>query len=215
MLGVGALLIIAGCGQGTDTTQGTGTAQGTDTTPAATPTEVDTDLLQAIDQQLVTISFSSTGGASGDIVNITLDRVAAAPDVDLKVSFPPGLMLANSDPSAQDLLLVNPSDMELAPLQNEATATGEAYCAQLHKDNPSDGTSMSLTGQAKAELVALAKAIRSDSPSSEDAQAAVWAITDNASSDDLSNVGYSADIGMVKQLLKDAGLDPSNYQLTA
>ena len=49
-------------------------------------------------------------------------------------------------------------------------------------------------------------------------QPAVWAITDNPTRDDLNQVGYGLsdqDLQSVRDLLKLAGLNPANYQLTA
>lgn len=187
-------------------------------TPTPAPPPGSVDLLTAEKQQLVTVSFQSTGGASGDVINITLKRLKAPADSDLIITLPPGLILANSDPSQQNMVLLRPTEMELAPQATDAQVGATAFCATLHKDNPTNGTGLTLSGQGSPDLVSLIKAELSRDDSILVIQAAVWAITDNATRDDLNQVGYGLsdqDLQSVRDLLRAAGLNPANYQLTS
>jgi len=186
-----------------------------------------------MEQQFVTVSFTSIGGASGDVIIITLQRLKAPADSDLTVTLPPGLLLTNSDPTEQNMILLqiegavdNPGAntytpatvMELAPQETVAYYVVEAFCTNLHNGNPTNGTSMTLSGQASSDLVSLMKAAAARNDSILVIQAAVWALTDNASRDDLNQVGYQLsdqDLQSARDLLRAAGLDPANYQLTA
>ena len=191
------------------------------------------DLLTAVNRQFVTVSFTNTGGASGEVINITLHRLKAPADSDLTVTLPPGLVLTNSDPSEQNMVLLQvvgvldqpgassytpQTYMELTPGQTDAYFVVDAYCVNLHKGNPTNGTSLTLSGQASHDLVSLMKAATTSNDSILVIQAAVWAITDNPTRDDLNQVGYQLsdqDLQSVRDLLRAAGLDPANYQLTA
>lgn len=93
-----------------------------------------------------------------------------------------------------------------------------AFCVQLHSSNPTNGTSLTLSGQASSDLVSLMKAAATRNDSILVIQAAVWAITDNPTRDDLNQVGYQLsdqDLQSVRDLLRAAGLNSANYQLTA
>lgn len=198
-----------------------------------TPSPVSVDLLTALNQQLVTVSFTNTGGASGEVINITLHRLQAPADRDLMVTLPPGLILANSDPSEQNMVLLQvvgvldqpgassytpQTYMELIPGQTDAYYVVDAYCVNLHKGNPTNGTSLTLSGQASPNLVSLMKTEQSRDDSLVVVQAAVWAITDNPTRDDLNQVGYQLsdqNLQSVRDLLRAAGINPANYQLTA
>src|SRR6266702_4046771 len=59
------------------------------------------DLLTAVKQQLVKVSFQSTGGASGDVIDISLHRFKSQ-NSNIQVGLPPGLILTNSDSWEQD-----------------------------------------------------------------------------------------------------------------
>ena len=194
-------------------------------TPTPTPALVSTlsnaiDLPAALNQQLVTVSFKSTGGASGDVITLTLQRLNAPADSDLIITLQPGLLLANSDPSQQNMVLLQPTNIELPPQQTNTQVSATAFCTQLHKANPVSGTSLALNGQGSPGLVSLMKAelSRNDNDSILVIQAAVWAITDNATRNDLIQVGYGlsdSDIDQVRQLLQQSGLNPGNYRLTS
>lgn len=127
-------------------------------------------MLTAVNQQLVTVSFTSTGGASGDVINITLQRLNALVDSDLTVTLPPGLLLTNSDPNGQNMVLLRVVGvldqpgassctpaivMELASQETVASYVVEAYCGNLHKSTPSVGTSLTLSDQASSDFVSL------------------------------------------------------------
>lgn len=197
-----------------------------------TPSTVSVDLLTAVNQQLVTVSFASTGSASGDVIDITLHRFKS-PNSDIQVTLPPGLLLTNSDPSEQNMVLLQVEGvldqpgassytpatvMELAPGETDAYYVVAAYCANLHKSNPSSGRGLMLSGQGSPDLVSLMKTEQSRNDELLVIQAAVWAITDNATSYDLNQVGYKLsdqELQSVRDLLRAAGLNPANYQLTA
>ena len=196
----------------------TANAEATQIALTPIPSTVTVDLPTAVNQQLVTVSFTSTGGASGNVINITLNRFKSQ-NTDIHVTLPPGLLLTNSDPSEQNMILEGSIEMELS-LQDITTSLDNvlAYCVQLHSGNPTNGTSLTLSGQASPDLVSLMKAAAARNDSILVIQAAVWAITDNPTRDDLNQVGYQLsdqDLQSVRDLLRAAGLNPANYQLTA
>ena len=152
---------------------------------------------------------------------------------DIQVTLPPGLLLTNSDPTEQNMILLQivgmeqnlgantytpATVMELSPGETDVYYVVEAYCVNLHKGNPSSGNGMTLSVQASSDLVSLMKAAAARNDSSLVKQAAVWAITDNPTRDDLNQVGYqlsNQDLQSVRDLMRAAGLNPANYQLTA
>ena len=153
----------------------------------------------------------------------------------IQVTLPPGLLLTNSDPTEQNMILLQIAGMEdnlgantytpatvmeLSPGETNVYYVVEAYCVNLHKGNPGSGNGMTLSGQASSDLVSLMKAELSFSDSISVIQAAVWAITDNATRDDLNQYGpfyqlSDQDLQSVRDLMRTAGLNPANYRLTA
>jgi hypothetical protein len=185
----------------------------------------------AIRDQLVTASFKSRGCASGDCIEIDLERRDQG---DLSsITVPPGLVLANSTGSQQDMALLQvegelseagastytpTSEMRLSAEETTAQFIVKAFCAALHKDNPTEAANLTLREAGSPTLTSLMQAMRSEDPPITIAQVAVWVVTDNATRADLSGVGYGvsdADVQQVRQILTKAGLNPENYVLTA
>src|SRR6266566_2505883 len=87
------------------TATATANADATQMALTPTPSTVTVDLPTAVKQQLVKVSFQSTGGASGDVIDISLHRFKSQ-NSNIQVGLPPGLILTNSDSWEQDMVLL-------------------------------------------------------------------------------------------------------------
>lgn len=201
----------------------TSTLPTTTTTPAVTRRS----LLQAVEAGLVEAEFRALGGASGDIVELLIRGLS---DLPLEITVPVGLMLENAAGGEQDLVVAGleglrtgsssyqPADEILLEDDSLRTYLLEAYCAEAHDANPSDGGSLSLAAVAGADLVAVLRAVVDEGVAGNTVlvQAVVWVVTDDVSAADLDAVGYGLDEGELaeaRDVIAAAGLDPGAYRL--
>jgi hypothetical protein len=146
-------------------------------------------ILPAVASGEVRIDFSGTGGSSGDSVRARVSKGYKATPGAHTYSVPPGTMLASSDAGAQSMMIAGvagretssesytPSSTITVPPNGAATYILKAFCAEFHKENPSESTTFSL----RAPDPVLACIARSGQGLSVPAfQAAVWMYTDNA-----------------------------------
>ena len=146
-------------------------------------------LLSGIDSGAVTAEFVGTGGSSGDSVKVRVSRGPKALPGPHAYSVPPGSSLASSDSAAQSMMVLGVEGRETGPVTYAPTSTItipaagsatyilRAFCAEFHKDNPSESTHFSLHEPDKV-LTCIAR----NGPTLSDAafQAAVWMYTDHA-----------------------------------
>lgn len=197
------------------------------TTTTTTRAVTRSGLLQAVEAGLVEAEFRALGGASGDIVELLIRGLS---DLPLEITVPVGLMLENAAGGEQDLVVAGleglmtgsssyqPADEILLEDDSLRTYLLEAYCAEAHDANPSDGGSLSLGAVAGADLVAVLRAVVEEGVAGNTVlvQAVIWVITDDVSAADLDAVGYGLEEGELAEaraVIAAAGLDPEAYRL--
>ena len=185
-------------------------------------------LLDAIDQGLVRAEFTGNGSASGAAMLLRITRTSQS---DLTLAVPVGVLLLNGDAEEQDMVvrqLLGESSggsgyrpLTLIELRDgdEHVFILEAYCLEAHLDNPSRGSGFTLAGLVGEGVVAVLVAVDRVPDADEEItaiQAAVWAITDNISRDELDEIGYGLEddeAQLVAEILSAAGFDATTFRL--
>ena len=115
-----------------------------------------TTLQEAIVDGLVAASFRGTGGSTGDVIQVRVQKTAAAGSAQLVLSVPAGSLLRNNDPSVQDMVIQRVQGrstgdgryVEEATIvlddNSPATYILSAYCADFDEDNPSGASRFTL-----------------------------------------------------------------------
>jgi hypothetical protein len=243
VVGLIGVLGLPACGDSTDTggvgvttspvtTSITTTTRATTTTTFATTTTRGVrylTLLEALQAGLVEAEFRSTGGASGDIIELAIRLVEASDDI-LSLTVPSGMMLANPSGGEQDLVIRGleglmtgentyepTTEIELPDLDWREYLV-EAYCAEAHDDNPTEGGVLSADGLADEELIQILEAIEPAGAGDDIMviQAVIWAVTDDVRMRDLEAIGYGLDeteLALARTVIEQAGLDPGAFRL--
>lgn len=204
----------------------TTTSEATTTTPAVERH----GLLEAIEGGLVEAEFRSSGGASGDVIDLVIRRLGDFGDVTLALTVPTGFMLSNPAAGEQDLIVVGlegliigsssyePVD-EIELLDDlEHTYLLEAYCAEAHDANPSEGSALTPGDLVDPDMAAVLGALDEAGATGNlyVIQAVIWALTDDVSTADLESVGYGLDeegLALARDVIEAAGLDPADFRL--
>jgi len=131
----------------------------------------------------VKVTFTGTGGSSGDAVMMTVTKTTSAPKGELTLTLPAGSRLSNARASEQDMVVGAVRGRMVGREQFSPVATIklrgmepvtyvlDAYCADFEKDNPSESTSFALT-PPEPVLACLLKETQDLSVATR--QAAVW-----------------------------------------
>jgi hypothetical protein len=185
-------------------------------------------LLDAIDQGLVRAEFTGNGSASGAAM---LLRVARTSPSDLTLMVPLGLLLLNGDAEEQDMVVrqllgESRGGSSYRPLtlielrdDDEHVFILEAYCLEATLDNPARGSGFTPAGLAGEDVIAVLEAVDRVPDADEEItviQAAVWAITDDISRDELDEIGYGLDddeAELAAAILREAGFDATAFRL--
>ena len=204
----------------------TTTSEATTTTPAVERH----GLLEAIEGGLVEAEFRSSGGASGDVVDLLIRRLGDFGDVTLALTVPAGFMLSNPAGGEQDLIVVGlegrmigsssyepVSEIEL-PNDDQRTYLLEAYCAEAHDANPSEGSFLTPGEMVDPDMAAVLDALDEAGATGSlyVIQAVIWALTDDVSTSYLESVGYGLDeedLALAQDVIEAAGLDPADFRL--
>ena len=236
MIGAGVTVIRAGSSSDDvpEVAATVGTAPTTTTSFTTTTTSVTTTtqpverltLREAIDTGVVETEFTATGGASGDVIELAIRRLG---DTVLELSVESGVLLTNPSGPEQDMVVAGLEGVltgantyqptEVIRLDDDEWVDYllEAYCAEAHDDNPSEGGVLTL-GDTNADLAAVLDAAM-DTDAAGDLmviQAVVWVVTDDVSVNDLQSVGYGLEeeqVALARQVIEAAGLDPASYRL--
>lgn len=153
----------------------------------------------------VTVNISAKGSVVGSVAEAAIRNGTGQ---QLCFCAMPCMSLANSSGDAQNLTVVKSALLCLAPSQS-GTIQLQGSCIDQSKHTPTNGQGMTAYGESRNDLCALAQAIDRDIQDLTSADAilvaqAIWIITDNSP---LVMVAPER----VKQLFRQAGLNPDNY----
>jgi hypothetical protein len=166
------------------------TAVGAAGTDRSTLRPTRTQSVQEAEQhRLVRVAYGTLGGSSGDVLVLTLTKVAGP--VRLTLSVPPGIILHSSVASVQDMVIsglrgrdagggqYEPTTLIVLTDSNPVRYILEAYCANFHRDNPRrGGTGLRADARPDVVLECILKEARRKRLSVVSTQAAVWMWTD-------------------------------------
>lgn len=139
-----------------------------------TPIRVDeVSLVEAKKNGAITISGQCLGGGAGDRISMQITNLTGRV---LHTTIPAGWLMQNSDPEAQDLMIVDHVPVQLAPYGTSRSAC-RAYCVESGDRSPQEGTPFTSLGLARSTWVELAEYLMKNTVDLDDAQAAVWAVT--------------------------------------
>jgi hypothetical protein len=158
-------------------------------------------------------------------------RVARTSPSDLTLIVPLGTLLLNGDAEQQDMVVrqllgESRGGSSYRPLtlielrdDDEHVFILEAYCLEAHLDNPARGSGFTPAGLAREDVIAVLEAVDRVPDADEEItviQAAVWAITDDISRDELEEIGYGLDddeADLAAEILIEAGFDATAFRL--
>ena len=127
---------------------------------------------RAVKDALVTISGGSTGGHSGECLVVELTNLSDHP---ISTTIPAGWLMQNSDPEAQDLMIVDRQPVVL-PAYGSKSVTCKAYCVESSDSSPEPGVGLRSMGLAQPTWVKLAEHLVKNPVDESTTQAAVWAV---------------------------------------
>jgi hypothetical protein len=117
----------------------------------------------------------------GECMEIRIENVT---DSTLYLMLPCGTMLLSLDSSAQNMLVSETRYFTLAPRQKKYERIN-ALCGELHKNAPDVYVNYEVGKLAAEPLLRLAHIIEANSAQNKSGQYAVWAVTDNATKNEL------------------------------
>lgn len=141
------------------------------------PSKVKTyDLQEALDKDLVELqSIQYAGGGELEIKIRSLSKRK-----DFRLRFNPGLQFASQDTSEQDQLLIKGRSY-LVRAGRTISPSFKTYCTQADHIGAGSGSTFSLKTQADGKLLQLAEYLSTNRYLLDEAQHAVWVITDDHS----------------------------------
>ena len=139
------------------------------------------ELLDAINQNLVTVNASSNGKHSGYSVLFNVKNNTAQ---NLKIHIPAGLKYHPEDNGEQTLIQLKEQFVSLQPSGNYNGRIA-AFCTEASDRCPSQNTSMRITKNTDKKLSELVSFLKENTATKSTFQDAVWAISDNHS---ISNI---------------------------
>lgn len=139
-------------------------------------------LTEALDQGLVSVTFTAKGGHEGKCLQMDLQSLHKR---DIQLSIPAGTHLASDDTSSQDLMLVKSEETLLAKAGKKRLYI-YAVCSQRENAAPGEGDLYAFNGTADGDLLKLADYISTKRYYDKGgAQLAVWILTDGGGLEDL------------------------------
>jgi hypothetical protein len=173
-------------------------------------------LLEVLNEDVITLTLRGRGYCAGDaiVLNVTAELEFG---VDLKVE--PGVVLFNSG-TGQNMITAETSTVRLEP-KVEVELKIEAYCLDLHKENPSSSESFTIAEglggyvEGAAELMKSLEGVSYEHKSVSGVQLALWVIIEDPLRSDVESVFRVGEDGIedAKWLLQNIGIDPNqkNY----
>lgn len=130
---------------------------------------------RSITSGAITIVGKCLGGHTAECLVVELNNNTDRP---IRTTIPAGWLMQNTDPEAQDLMIVDHQPVEL-PARSSRTVTCKAYCVESSDDSPEKGVGLRSMGLAQPPWVKLAEYLVKHDVSEGHAQAAVWAVAND------------------------------------
>ena len=140
----------------------------------APPATEEITLERSVQSGAITVSGACLGGHTAECIVVELTNRTDKP---ISTAIPAGWLMQNSDPYAQDLMIVDRRAIELAPHEAQKV-TCKAYCVESSDSSPEAGVVLRSMGFAKPTLVKLAEHLQQGKEDEDAIQAAVWAVAD-------------------------------------
>lgn len=153
--------------------------------PGFPPMHQEMPLEQAVKNDLVRVTGVSKGGHSGECLTLTLTNQSGKP---ISTVIPSGWLMQNSDPEAQDLMIVDRQPVDL-PIGASRTVSCKAYCVESSDSSPEIGVGLNSLGLAEPKWVNLAEYLVKNAADDSNIQSAVWAV---ANDHDIAGIDPSA-----------------------
>jgi len=150
-----------------------------------TPTTTEGPLHRSIESGAIAITGQCLGGHTGECLVVELTNRTDHP---IRTAIPAGWLMQNSDPDAQDLMIVDHLIIELAPHATERLKC-KAYCVESSDSAPQAGAGLRSLGVAQPTWVKLAEHLVKNNVDADNGQAAVWAV---ANDHDIAAIDASA-----------------------
>ena len=176
----------------------------------------------------ITASFKSRG-TYGDIVVAT---ITSSTDQAIEVTITPGTLLTNTTRTGESLVLYRykgklatatsanyqeNAKLVLSSRNAEQIALLEAYSVNALGEPAQVNDTFAVSATASTDVQAILK-VFTDNDSIQAKQVAIWAVTDNISTENLNTMQFTykpGDLDMAKSILQRAKLDPTKYKVFA
>ncbi len=146
------------------------------------------NFLDALAEGKILLTINSTGGHSGQCVRIKFERLTDKP---FKLVVPAGHVFANSDSTYQDIVVLKDEEIALNQKNNSMLLYGA--CAEGKNGGPRENMEFKLGQMAQGNLLKMAVYIAKERLwAHEEAQQAIWCITDSNSVASLRHPGLLA-----------------------
>ncbi len=123
----------------------------------------------------IAITGQSLGGHTAECLMVELTNRTDKP---IRTAIPAGWLMQNSDPDAQDLMIVDHRAVELAPYATQRVNC-KAYCVESSDSSPEAGVGLVSMGLAQPSWVKLAEHLVKNKVAEDNVQAAVWAVAND------------------------------------
>lgn len=147
-----------------------------------TSTATEEPLDRSIENGAVAITGQCLGGHTAECLVVELTNRTDHP---IRTAIPAGWLMQNSDPEAQDLMIVDHRTIELAPHATQRVNC-KAYCVESSDSSPEAGVGLRSMGLAQPTWVKLAEHLVKNKVDEDNMQAAVWAV---ANDHDIAAIG--------------------------
>lgn len=127
---------------------------------------------RAVKDALISISGKCLGGHTAECLVVELTNRTDQP---ISTTIPAGWLMQNSDPEAQDLMIVD-RQLVVLPAHGSKSVTCKAYCVESSDSSPDAGAGLRSMGMAQPKWVKLAEHLAKNEANEHNIQSAVWAV---------------------------------------
>lgn len=166
---------------------------------------------KAIKCGILEVRFASKGGHTGFCM---VAEITSKCDKDTFILFEAGRQLASRDSSLQDILLTRDQLIAISPGEGKKVNL-YGFCCQVHNNPPKTGSIFDVGKMADSLLVVLASYLNLHSNiSRDDAQHAVWVLSDHIPVASVKNPGNGDNDGLKALLSKLKGIEIPWYSIS-